>query len=107
MARQARAGVVLAHIRTLDGPFTIAELAAVLDIPSNSVSSVCVRAARDGLLERYPGTRGAYIRVRQGAVPGRKLISVGTLLECVGHTEAGDAVLKDESSITYIAKVIR
>lgn len=88
---------------------TVMDVAADMDLPRTTVSNAfgtLARVAGSGI-QKAQG-RGAYIYKGKGAPSERrKSITIGTLLECVGFTDNGDPVIRDEENVTYIARLTK
>ena len=90
---------------------TVGDTAADLDLPTSTVSSAYRQLAQKaGSGIKAEIGRGAY-SYRGKATrrePDRpKSITIGTLLECVGFTDNGDPVIRDEENVTYIARLTK
>lgn len=93
--------------------FTAADVASQLGMSEQSVSSAANRLARDGILLR--GTRRGMFRLMPGQLTSRaakppamvRELKVGTLVEVIGHTPDGDAIVRSESAIVYVIREVR
>jgi hypothetical protein len=90
---------------------TVGDTAADLDLPASTVSSAfrkLTETPTSGIKSEVG--RGAYSyrgRATRREPERPKTITIGTLLECVGFTDTGDPVIRDEENVTYIARLTK